>query len=614
MLQRKARPVDINVRDVSVEQALQLVFQNQPLTYEIAGNRLIFIKEKEIPQKKISESAPLLPVTDVHGRVVNEKGDPVEGVNVLVKGTKMRTQTNANGEFSLLGVAANATLLFTHVSMESFEYKVQDGNTNDILIKLKAKITALGEIAVTVNTGYQHISKERFVGSFSQLDSVNFHRRAGMGIIDRLDGTVPGVLFNKKGSSSFSAVQIRGISTLGNANTNTDPLVVVDEFPMPIGFDLKSINPNDVESVTVLKDAAAASIWGSRAGNGVVVIVTKRGKYNQGFHLSASSNVTITNKPNLFYYPRINSSDFIDIEQFLFTKGFYNTNLNNRFTYPSVSPVVEILSRQQAGLISSSAASAQMDSLRKYDIRNDLNKYVYRQAVQQQHYLGFSGGTNVFAYQFSAGYNHVLNNVQGSKGDDQYTMNTNASFRPIKNLEIQAGIDFSWAKNRSYDFSFPYSPAPYERLADDNGNALSISRQYRQGYIDTAGAGLLLDWHYRPLDEIRMADIVKTTKFIRILAGATYQVTNWLMANVNYQYQNIGSDLHNYKSLQVWETRDLINQFTNFKQSNPNLRFPIPKGGILDIANTQSQMYNVRGTLNFNKKMGRSSVGGFSRR
>ncbi|MFJ1288550.1 hypothetical protein, partial [Acinetobacter baumannii] len=85
-------------------------------------------------------------------------------------------------------------------------------------------------------------------------------------------------------------------------------------------------------------------------------------------------------------------------------------------------------------------AAKQIDSLRKYDIRNDLNKYVYRQAFQQQHYFAFSGGSNTLAYQFSAGYNHSLNSTQNSKGDNQYTINTNTSFRPINDLEIQAGI------------------------------------------------------------------------------------------------------------------------------------------------------------------------------
>lgn len=608
MLQRKARPVDINVRDVSVEQALQLVFQNQPLTYEIAGNRLIFIKEKEIPQKKISESAPLLSATDVHGRVVNEKGDPVEGVNVLVKGTKMRTQTNVNGEFSLPGVASNATLLFTHVSMESFEYKVQDGSTNDILIKLKAKITALGEIAVTVNTGYQKVSQERFVGSFSQLDSNAFHRRAGMGIIERLDGTVPGVLFNKKGTTSFSPIQIRGISTLGIQQTSTDPLVVVDNFPMGTGFDMNNINPNDVESVTVLKDAAAASIWGSRAGNGVIVVTTKKGKYNQRFRLSVSSNVTIQNKPNLFYYPRVSSSDFINIEQFLFSQGFYDDDINNTYTYPVISPVVEILARQRAGLFSSDIAAKQIDSLRKYDIRNDLNKYVYRQAFQQQHYFAFSGGSNTLAYQFSAGYNHSLNSTQNSKGDNQYTINTNTSFRPINDLEIQAGIGFTLGENRSYNFPDLSYYYPYLRLTDDGGNLLPVPKNYRQGYIDTAGAGVLLNWSYRPLDEIRLADIHTTAKYVSLNFGISYKFTDWLTAALHYQYQNSSANTRNYQNQQTWLSRNLINQFTNPFQTNPDLRYPVPVGGILDVSSGQFKNYNLRGTLNLNKRLGREHL------
>lgn len=591
----KARPVTVELKNVTLEQALDRIFEGQPLAYSIKGNTVVVrVRGSGTLQPEVISTPPI----DVKGRVVSEKGEPVEGVTVSIKGTKITTSTNTKGEFELNDVDEEATLSFSGVNIEPVEIKL-NGRTQ-LSINVKTKVAVLSDVQVSVNTGYQTIPKERFVGSIAQLDSQDFHRRAGMNIIDRLDGIVPGVLFNKKGSTLFSPIQIRGLSTLGIEGTPTEPLIVVDNFPM---HDISSINPNDVENVTVLKDAAAASIWGSKAGNGVIVITTKKGRYNQQFRMNVSSNITIEEKPDLYYYKRISTSDFIDVEKFLFENNFYDIALSNNYTYPAVSPVVEILVKRRLGLISETEATNQINGLRNIDLRDELNKFVYRKTTRQQHFLNFNGGTNSLAYKFSVGYNRSLNNIRGSKPDDQFTLNTVTSFRPVRNLEIQTGINISLTNTRQLNFG-TQSFYPYTRLADENGQPLIVPFSYRIGYVDTVGAGQLLDWHYRPLDEIRFADNKTYTRSLLLNAGIAYQFTNWLKINLSYQYQNGALTTRNYKSLQTWETRDLINKYTNFNESDPNLRYPIPVGGILDIINSSSIQHNVRAALNLNKNFG----------
>ncbi|MBN8836338.1 MAG: SusC/RagA family TonB-linked outer membrane protein [Sphingobacteriia bacterium] len=596
------KPVSIDVRNADIDFTLKEILKGQALDYSIENKTITILRKLPEEKKNITAIGNVaMPATiDVHGVVKDETGKPAAGVAVKVKGTNKGTITNDNGEFTLTGVDENATLVFSAVNLQTFELKVS-GKT-EFAVSLKTKTKELGEVAVQVNTGYQQISKERFVGSYSQLDSADFHRRAGMSIIDRLDGTVPGVLFNNKKDVNFP-IQIRGISTLGNYGISTSPLIVVDNFPMPETFSLSNINANDVESVTVLKDAAAASIWGSRAGNGVIVITTKKGKYNQQFHLTVSSNTTITEKSDLFYYPTITPSDFIDIETSLFNKGFYNSLINNTSNRPVISPVVEILARRKMNLLSASDSASQIDALRHNDTRDDLNKYLYRLAIQQQHYLSFSGGNNVLAYQLSVGYNHSLNNLQGSKGADQYTINSNTSFRPVKNLEIQTGINYTLGVDKSSPS--PNLPSyPYVKLAAADGTPLAIPYQYRQGYIDTAGAGILQDWHYVPLNEVRLADNKVTQRFIRLNTSIAYQFTNWLRASINYQYQNVAVNTLNYQSIKTWFTRDFINRYTNPNATSNDLRYPLPVGGILNLSNSQAQLYNVRGNININKRFG----------
>ncbi|EHQ29728.1 TonB-dependent receptor plug [Mucilaginibacter paludis DSM 18603] len=586
----KAKPVDVNVTGVDVEEALRLVFKDQPLDYVIKDKVVVVSPKVKTPEKSLGEA--LKPIS-VDGRVIDEKGSPLQGATVVVKGTKLISITSADGKFHFLDIDDKSVLVISFIGYITVELPTK-AQMGDITLELgNAKLSE-----VVVSTGYQKISKERFVGSFSQLDSANYARRAGMGIIDRLDGTVTGLLFNKKGGAAFP-IQVRGISTLGVSQTPTSPLIVVDNFPMEDAFDINSINANDVENITVLKDAAAASIWGTRAGNGVIVITTKRGKLNQPLRVSITSNVSVDEKQKLDYFPTVSPSDFIDIEQMLFNKGYYDSNINNTDDRPVLSPVVEILAQTRNGL-SLTDAAAQINALRGHDLRNDLNKYVYRNPLRQQYQTSLTGGSNNLAYQFSLGYNNTLNSTIGSKPDQQFTVNSNTTYKVSKKLELQFGINYSQGLAKSYTLQLPSTTAPYASLVDNNGGPAAIANTYRLAYIDTVGGGKLLDWHYRPLDEIRNADNTRKSYFTRFNVATSYAVTNWLKANIQYQYTVATGSSENIQSLNTYSTRNTINGFTL-----PNVtgiaKYQVPYGGIVDISNSENISNNVRGTLNFNK-------------
>ncbi len=593
----KDKRVTIQVSNATLSEALDICLKDQALTYKIVGKSVAIKTNRKDAELTIGEVSAGPPLIDVKGRVLNEKGEPVEGVTVRVKGTEKMALTDKNGEFSLVTVERDAMLIFTHITMETFQLKVS--GQQELLINLKTKVSSLGEVTVTVNTGYQQVSKERFVGSVATLDSAAFHRRAGMNIIDRLDGTVTGMLFDKKSgfTEQLQNVQIRGVSTLENANKQ--PLIIVDNFPFRQNLD--AINPNDIENITVLKDAAANSIWGAQAGNGVIVITTKKGKYNQPVHLSMSSNITINEKPDLYYYPQISTSDIVDIEHQLFKNGRYDGDLTNKSTWPIISPVVEVLDQRRSGMISAEDSSAQIDAFKQRDIRRDLNKYVYRPAILQQHYINVTGGTNLFNYNFSGGYNRNLNNIQKSKPDDQFTITSNAGFRPIKKLEITTGISYTQGIKKSTNFSLPSKAVPYTQLADAEGNPLAIAESRRLGYVDTVGGGALLDWRYRPLEEIALADSKEVSRFIGLSMGISYRFNSWLNITGMYQYNNQSFNKNDFHSVKSYFVRNLINQYTNLSQSNSDLRNPIPAGGILDIYNNESISTNARGQINFNK-------------
>ncbi|OYW74721.1 MAG: hypothetical protein B7Z27_09070, partial [Sphingobacteriia bacterium 32-37-4] len=237
---------------------------------------------------------------------------PIGFVSIQIKLSKNGTTSDSSGRFSLKQIKASDTLLFR---AEGYLNLSVPYNPRITVFEL---LPAYGESNVTVQTGFQSIPRERATGSFAVLNNELVNRRVSSNILDRLEGVTPGVLFGK--NSGEDKINIRGRSTLEALNNQAAPLIVLDNFPYE--GDLNSINPNDVETITVLKDAAAASIWGSRSANGVIVITTKKGKFNQPLQIAFNQNFTITDAPNLKYSRNyVSSKDYIETEQFLFNKG-----------------------------------------------------------------------------------------------------------------------------------------------------------------------------------------------------------------------------------------------------------------------------------------------------
>src|SRR5690606_22570539 len=197
---------------------------------------------------------------------------------------------------------------------------------------------------------------------------------------ERLDGITSGVVFNHNDVVFGTQIQVRGLS--GLQNSRLSPLIVVDNFPFE--GDISSINPNDVESITILKDAAAASIWGARAGNGVIVITTKKGMLNTKPVVSINSNITFAGRPDLFAIPQLPTPEYIGIETTLFEKGAFDADIN-RATKPPLSPVVELLLNQRNGNVDEVAVATELQRLSLRDTRNDFGQYLYRQTVNQQY-------------------------------------------------------------------------------------------------------------------------------------------------------------------------------------------------------------------------------------
>lgn len=610
-LLRKAKRVSVDVENQSLSEVLSTIFQDQVLTYEL-GDKTIVIKEPPAPQPKpvryvvggVNES--LQQQTSLTGTVVDTAGQPIQGATVSIIGASVQTQTDEYGRFSLRSAVEEGMLRVRFVGYQTLEVPFDSTIVESFRVVLIPTENLIEE--VEVNTGYQTIPKERATGSFVHIDNELLNRRVTTNILERLDGIAPGLQFDNRSGSAV--INIRGINTLNTIRMG--PLIVVDNFPYE--GDIENINPNDVASVTLLKDAAAASIWGARAANGVIVITMKQPDDSGKPNFTFTGNTSLIEKPDLYYHQRMTSADFIDVEMMLFEQGHYATQLNGTNSRSFVfSPVVDLLNRHANGSVSDEDVRSQISLYKQFDYRDDMMQHVYRTAINQQYAFSTSGRNKFSSYLISAGFDKNLNAMRARDRNRMNVRVTN-TFNPLESLEIQTNILYTRSIVKSGGGNtYPINPSggksnlyPYARLIDEMGNALPIPVTYNMAYTDTAGNGQLLDWKYRPLDdfdhEIRMTNLHHVSLGSRL----KYNIVDGVNLEMQYNFEkqhNLGNVLYQAES---YHARNLINRFTQI--DNGTVKRIIPNGDILQNSFTEMNSHRARGQVNFDRSFGDKHV------
>jgi len=287
------RPVSISVNNQKINEILDELLAGTDIMYTITDRKIIlapsFLSETEQQQKSIS------------GTVTDEAGQPLPGVTVVIKGTAQGTVTNANGKYSLTNIPEAATLVFSFVGMKAQEIAV--GSKTNINVSMTVDAIGIEEV---VAIGYGTIKRSDITSSVVQLLPQNIVERGLPNIENAMAGQMAGVQVQSSTGMPGSSmnINIRGISTISGGQ---NPLIVIDGFPSGT---LADLNPNDIKSIEILKDAAAGAIYGSRASNGVILVTTKRGKagapdFNFNFTQSIQS---VSKKVDM-----LNRDEFIDL-------------------------------------------------------------------------------------------------------------------------------------------------------------------------------------------------------------------------------------------------------------------------------------------------------------
>lgn len=540
------------------------------------------------------------------GKITDANGAPLQGIVITNRTMKQNSVSSNSGSFGVNALKGD-TILFTHINFLR-EQIVYDG-TSPVQIKMQASVNNLED--VTVSTGYQVVSKERVTGSFEKINNEALNLQPGTDVLSRLNG-VSSAFFdpNLTRAQSKYGIIIRGLSSI---NGPREPLVIVDNFPYE--GNLSNLNPNDIENVTILKDAAAASIWGAKAGNGVIVITTKKATFNQSLRVDVSSNITVRNKPDLFYMNTISSSDLIDSEQFLYGKGFYNSRITST-SRPALTPTVEILIKKAAGQITAAEADAQINALRNTDVRNDFNKYFYRAAVNQQHAISLRAGSDKTSFLLSGGFDKNISELDA--GYDRKNISSQLTMAPARNLVIKASMRYTESVTGSGKPGYAGYPNvmnnwPYAQFADADGNALPVYRGFRKGYLDTAGLGKLLDWNYYPLEDWKHNTTTTTLRDLVWNIGIQYKIFRGLSVELSYNHETQQAETIAMRDMESYQTRNMINLFTQINWATGVVKYNLPKGSIQDRKSATLLSNSGRAQINYErnwKKHELSIIGG----
>lgn len=451
------RKVTINVLETPLSEILTSIFKQTEISFEILGDQVIIF-----PLPPPGEKIQVQEI--ISGKVTDVNGIPLFGVSVILKGTKRGTVTDRDGNFSIM--AKNEDILvFRYLGFKTEEVEVGENIESDnvINVTMEEQIDALTEIVVT---GYNEIIEKRVTGAVSELETEDV-ASVETNVGNLLQGRIPGVAITKSSGEvgAVPIVKIRGTSTLTGS---TAPLWVVDgvvlQDPVPltpaelnspdlvnrIGNAISGINPKDIATITVLKDASATAIYGVRAAGGVIVLTTKKGIEGPPVvNFSLSSSIAL--RPGYENFNLMNSKERIDVEQYYFDQGmqYYNSDANVN----SVG-LAGAYARYKSRELETWADFE--DAVRRAEEYNtDWFDILFRDAISTNAYFNVSGGSEKTTYYASLG-------MVDQEGTDILTdyKRYNGSIKLNTQLSDYFNMEFYLSSYSNERSSYPYSRVP----------------------------------------------------------------------------------------------------------------------------------------------------------
>ncbi len=586
----KASLITCRYQKVTIEQLLDRIFYEEAgIDYEITKGTIIL--------KPAPDERPYFKRV-VTGMVTDQNDEPLIGATVSIKGTSLGTTTDLEGLFTLLVEGREPVLDFSYIGMKPKRVKLSSRTEKHIIVTLETDAKLLEEVLVT---GYQNIKRENATGAYQLISSNVLDQRYTGDVATNLEGKVPGLVSYNNGmnGSGEQAIVIRGT---GSFNATTTPLVVVDGLPVEGG--LNSVNPYNIENITVLKDAAAASIYGARASNGVIVISTKRAK-SEKLEVSFSADLTLAEKNDYSDMKWASASELIELERYNFN---YVKNAPDKSAWKNVqdyyttrrqtlSPIVRLLMAKENGELTADQLDAQLSRLGTHNYFDEWQDLWERPQITQQYNLALR---NRGKYVNSS----IVLNFKGDnlgvvhERDHTLTFSYRGDMKPVKWLDLEFGANVINNRSKRHiasQWNGIASFAPYQSMYNDDGSlaAMEAEAYLAEPSLQNNTFGLKSEV-YNLNDEVnrnfRQGRETNIRSFIH--AKATL-LEGWTLGGM-FQYEDIYQRSEAYREADSYDMRHLYNLYTATDGTHH-----MPDGGELTTSTAEGAYYTFRAQTDY---------------
>lgn len=537
---------------------------------------------------------PEPPVT-ISGRVLDEEGKPLDGISVIAKGTKKGVTTNEEGYYSIVVNENDKFLVFSGVGVKTLEVVISGRAA--INVTMESSTVSMERIEI-VHTGMQRREQNKMIGSVSTVTAADIEN-AGITSIDKaIRGKMAGVYVRSASGrpGETGEIVIRGINTMTG---NKEPLYVLDGMPLQSGEVSGGVNnlltngignipPEDIESISILKDATAASIYGARAANGVVIITTKVGEVGKDY-VSYSGKVGVTFRPQ-------NKFEFMNSAQ----KLAYERGIYDDFHPIYGGRVIQLLNQADNGVISRADAEAQINELSGINT-NWINE-LYRPALIHSHNVTMSGGTYKTQYNVSVNFQ----NSQGTLIGNDYQsggLNMKISRRIADKLLVNVNLYSTIKKNvegaSAMDpFKYALFANPYEKPYNEDGS-YAADMTYRNLTNDITYYSDLNYKDFNMIRELRENTLTNLYGNVRGQLGVEYSFLKFLRYNGTAVFDY--TSVHNTDESMAGTYRSWANNWLNQASTQQGMVLPEYNQGFLREDMGRTINYTVRNSLEFNK-------------
>ena len=553
----------------------------------------------------------------VSGKVTDVTNHPLEGATVVVKNDNillsMGTLTDIKGEFRI-SAKAGEVIRISYLGMKSREFTVS-AEQPFLKVHLEPEIITLSSTDV-VATGYQNLHKEQTTSAYTKIRTDQLNRQLNRTVQEAIEGQIAGVRFTKDPFTGKEVPILRGVGTF-SGNVGYSPLVVIDDIPTDTP--LEDINPKDIESVTVLKDAAATAIYGVRAANGVIVIVTKKGLQN-GLRINVHTDLFYTFKPNMSRMRYASTSDLIDLETAFYQSKLADSNGNvddlfasygeigGRQTVRYYSPLFQLYRDQAKGKLSQQEVNSTLNEWRNRDYLRDFKRYVWQPIISKRYNISVESGNNRSQNYASLQYEDTDERIvtEKTRALNLYLKNTyqltpwlkstigvNGRYTAVDAVAEQVrNLYTDYLKQPRYTRLLGTNPyAGFNLVAPINGHILE----------QIAGNDAFRSYSFNLLESIAQEHQKQYNLSLRPFANLQVSIIKGLQYQSYFQYELNTHNSETFFGKDTYYMRLRHNQLVKQDATTQKFSSELPEGGYYEQEKGQTQHYTFRQQLDFNR-------------